>query len=378
MTQSAAKTAPASERRLLDEHKLRLRLIEDVALNAEAYPARLDEPLTPVSSFFIRNNGVMPQIAGDAAKSWVLAIDGEVSRPGSFTLDKLKSSFEVVTQTAVLECAGNGRAGFSPPTDGLQWTDGAVGCARWTGVRLRDVLLASAIRDSAVYTGHYSPDVMADGSGKPALSRGLPIAKAMAPETLLCFAMNDEPLQPLHGAPLRIVAPGFPGSAWQKWLNRIWVRDREHDGEKMTGTNYRLPRHPVAPGAKPDAGDFAVIVDMPVKSLITAPAEGASLRLGQDFEVRGFAWSGHVPVASVEVSADGGRTWRKAELERQGDPFAWRRFRAAVRPAAAGAAILMARAADEAGRIQPLDSAPWNPRGYCNNAVHRVQVTISG
>jgi DMSO/TMAO reductase YedYZ molybdopterin-dependent catalytic subunit len=378
MTESAAKTAPASERRLLDEHKLRLRLIEDAALNAEAWPERLDEPITPVTSFFIRNNGRMPELASDAAKTWTLVIDGEVSRPGRFTLDELKSSFQTVTQTAVLECAGNGRAGFSPPTDGLQWTDGAVGCARWTGVRLRDVLLSIGVKDSAVYTGHYSPDVMADGSGKPALSRGLPIAKAMAPETLLCFAMNGEPLAPLHGTPLRIVAPGFPGSAWQKWLNRIWVRDREHDGEKMTGTNYRLPRRPVAPGGKPDANDFAVILDMPVKSLITAPAEGATLLAGQDFEIRGFAWSGHVPVVSVEISADGGASWQTADLERQGDPFAWRRFRTSVRASGAGAAMLMARATDEAGRVQPLDSAPWNPRGYCNNAAHRVAVTISG
>jgi DMSO/TMAO reductase YedYZ molybdopterin-dependent catalytic subunit len=200
----------------------------------------------------------------------------------------------------------------------------------------------------------------------------------MAPETLLCFAMNDEPLAPLRGAPLRIVAPGFPGSAWQKWLNRIWVRDKEHDGEKMTGTNYRLPRRALTPGEKPDPGDFAVIVDMPVKSFITAPAAGARLRPGQDFEIRGFAWSGHVPVVSVEVSADGGASWRPAELEAQGDPFAWRRFRAAMPAAKAGEAVLMARAADEAGRVQPLDSAPWNPRGYCNNAVHRLAVTISG
>jgi DMSO/TMAO reductase YedYZ molybdopterin-dependent catalytic subunit len=371
------KTAPAAERRLLDEQKLNLRLIEDAALNAEAYPERLNDPLTPAASFFIRNNGSMPQIAPDAARTWTLAIDGEVSKPKNWTLGELKSSFEIVTETAVLECAGNGRSGFSPPTDGLQWTNGAVGCARWTGVRLRDVLLAGGIKDSAVYTGHYSPDVLPDGSGKPALSRGLPISKAMAPETLLCFAMNGEPLSPLHGAPLRIVAPGFPGSAWQKWLNRIWVRDREHDGEKMTGTNYRLPRHPVVPGAKADPSDFDVIVDMPVKSLITAPAEGATLPAGTPLEIRGFAWSGHVPVVSAEVSADGGKTWHRAALEPQAHPFAWRRFRASVMPAAAGAAILMARATDEAGRTQPVDSAPWNPRGYCNNAAHRVSVKIT-
>ena len=219
-------------------------------------------------------------------------------------------------------------------------------------------------------------DRASDGSDKPALSRGLPIAKALAPETLVAYAMNDEPLPFLHGGPLRIVAPGFPGSAWQKWLARIWVRDREHDGEKMTGTNYRLPRRPVAPDGPFDPADFAVIEDMPVKALVTAPAEGFRAAAGAPLAIRGFAWSGHVPVASVAVSADGGATWHAAELEGAGERFAWRRFRAvlAVPP---GPVTLAARATDAAGRAQPLDNAPWNPRGYCNNAVHRVRGTAA-
>src|SRR5581483_1544590 len=281
MNKPPIRSAPAEELRLLGTK--RLRVIEDSALNAEAYPATLDHSLTPIEAFFIRNNGRLPQI--DAAR-WTLTVDGEVSRQKTWSVAELKSSFEQVDVTAVIECAGNGRIFLDPPTDGAQWSDGAVACARWTGVRMRDLLLACGLEENAVYTGHCSPDVMTDGSGRPALSRGLPIAKAMSPETLIAFAMNGEPLPLLHGAPLRVVAPGFPGSAWQKWLNRIWVRDREHDGEKMTGTDYRLPRHPVAPGQKPDASDFAVIVDMPVKSLITFPAAGAVLKFSEECEVR--------------------------------------------------------------------------------------------
>jgi sulfite oxidase len=357
----------AEERRLVDTMKPGLRLLEDEALNAEAHPHLLDEPITPFGSFFIRNNGWLPKFEADG---WTLTIDGEVERPLRFSVAELANSFDRVTLMAVLECAGNGRSGFAEPTSGLQWSRGAVGCARWTGVRLADVLRAAGVKRSAVYTGHLSPDVQVDGSGRAALSRGLPIDKSLAPETLIAFEMNGEPLPHLHGGPLRIVAPGFPGSAWQKWLMRVWVRDREHDGAKMNGTEYRLPTVPVAAGGPIDESKFAVITDMPVKSLITAPAENFVAGVGE-IEVRGFAWSGHVPVASVSVSVDGGASWRAADLEPEVDRFAWRRFRARF-AAAPGPLAVLSRATDANGRSQPLESPAWNPRGYCNNAVHRV------
>jgi DMSO/TMAO reductase YedYZ molybdopterin-dependent catalytic subunit len=360
------------ERRLVDGLKPGLRVHDDDALNAETHPHELDQPITPIASFFVRNNGLLPDVD---AERWTLAVDGEVERPLSLSLDDLMRSFERVSATAVLECAGNGRSGFREPTEGLPWGHGAVGCAQWSGVRLADVLRAAGVRRSAVYTGHFSPDVQTDGSGKRALSRGLPIEKALAQETLLAFEMNGEPLPYVHGGPLRIVAPGFPGSAWQKWLARIWVRDREHDGEKMTGTEYRMPTVPVAPGGAIDERAFEVITDIPVKSLITWPAEDFVLA-GSEIAIRGFAWSGRVPVASVAVSLDDGATWQAAELEPAVDRFAWRRFRARVRPARAGRVRLLSRATDEAGGSQPLQGARWNPRGYCNNAVYRVNGTI--
>ncbi len=369
--------APKSDLDLVARTKPALVVIEDAALNAEARPENLDAAITPLDQFFIRNNGTTPDVSPAEAENWTLTIDGEVEEPRRWTLRELKDRFETVTQTAVIECAGNGRVFFAPATDGLQWTNGAVACGRWQGVRLADVLAVSRPKRSAVYIGHLSPDVMVDGSGKPALSRGLPIEKAVASETLLAFALNGAPLTRLHGAPLRIVAPGYPGSAWQKWLSRIWVRDREHDGEKMTGTNYRLPRTPVAPGEKFDTKDFAVITDMPVKSVITAPAEGFAARAGETLEVRGFAWSGHTPVASVRVSTDGGKSWVDAALDPPAERFAWRRFRAALRPTSAGLVTLCAQAVDTAGNSQPLDTATWNPRGYCNNGVHKVSGRVA-
>jgi DMSO/TMAO reductase YedYZ molybdopterin-dependent catalytic subunit len=371
---SSRPLSSAEERDLLLAEKPRLIVVEDETLNAETAPADLDAPITPMESFFVRNNGALPVIAAEEAKAWTLTVDGQVERPTTWTLDALKTSFPVVTVTAVMECAGNGRSAFHPVTRGLPWGPGAVGCARWTGVRLRDLLEVVRPKPSAVYTGHFSPDTTTDGSG-PAISRGLPMWKALAPETLVAFAMNDAPLTLLHGAPLRIVAPGFPGSAWQKWLSRIAVRDREHDGALMTETDYRLPRRPLRPGDPIDLADLAVLEEIPVKSLVTAPADGFVARPGERIEVRGFAWSGHGPVRAVAVSADGGETWRETELEPAPDRFAWARFRAAVTVGESGPVAILSRATDETRRTQPLD-ATWNPRGYCNNAAHRVAGTV--
>ncbi len=342
---------------------------DEEALNAEPALGLLDEAITPVDAFFIRNNGDLPQTG--PAEAWRLTVDGEVERPLIWSIAQLRERFETVTETAVLECAGNGRSQFSPATDGLPWRLGAVGCARWTGVRLRDVLAASGVKASAVYTGHHAPDRQIGDPARPALSRGLPIAKALAPETLIAFAMNGEPLPALHGGPLRIVAPGFPGSAWQKWLDRVSLRPVEHDGEKMRGTNYRLPMEPVKPGEALDESRFAVITDMPVKSLITRPAHGFVASVGGALEVAGFAWSGSVPVEGVRVSCDGGENWFEAVLESGEGPFAWRRFRAELPIAKAGPMLVMTQARDVAGNQQPLE-IDWNPRGYCNNQVQRV------
>jgi sulfite oxidase len=353
----------------LHRSKPGLTLVPDEALNAETPLALLREEITPNSAFFVRNNGQTPDFSADELARWTLTLDGAVARPRSWTLADLASAFETHTVTAVLECAGNGRAGFSPATDGLAWGPGAVGCARWTGVRLRDLLAAAGPAAEAVYTGHHSPD--RTSAGKVAISRGLPLDRAGHPDVLVCFAMNGEPLPHLHGGPLRIVAPGFPGSAWQKWLTRIEIRDREHDGPKMTGTDYRMPRRPYAPGETVDPADFEVITDIPAKAMIVEPLDGFAATVGETVEVTGFAWSGRHPVASVHVSGDGGGTWSEAALESGEGPHAWRRFRADV--VVGAPALIMARAMDTAGGTQPLEP-PWNPRGYGNNAVQKVMV----
>ncbi|MCU4180931.1 sulfite oxidase [Bosea sp. BH3] len=358
---------------LLRRLKPGLHVHDEEALNAEPALSLLGEAITPIDAFFIRNNGELPEPVAEG--NWRLAIDGEVERPTVWTVAELKDAFETVSVTAVLECAGNGRSQFEPATDGLQWRLGAVGCARWTGVRLADVLRAAGVKPEVVYTGHHSPDRQIGKPEKAALSRGLPIAKALSPETLIAFGMNGEPLPRLHGGPLRIVAPGYPGSAWQKWLERITLRKDEHDGEKMRGTDYRLPISLVAPGEALDPANFSVITDMPVKSLLTAPEDGFEARLGERIRVTGFAWSGAIPLASVEVSGNGGASWREVRLEQGEGPFAWQRFEAQVPAERAGPIAIMARARDAEGNSQPLEPV-WNPRGYCNNQVQRVEGRI--
>lgn len=343
--------------------------LTDPALNQETPPHLLRALVTPTALFFVRNNGTTPCWPRHAA-DWRLEVTGLVQHPLSLTLAELRARLPVVEMTAVLECAGNGRSALSPPVPGLAWGNGAVGCARWTGIRLADLLAQAGVASGAVYVAHESPDHVVGAPGQPALSRGLPIAKALAPETLLAFGMNGAPLDPLHGFPLRVVAPGYPGSAWQKWLTRLTVLDREHDGAKMTGLDYRMPRAAVQPGATPDPAQFDVITDMPVKSLITEPAEGFQAR--GPIRVSGFAWSGVIPLAHVEISADGGATWHMATLEHGDGPWAWRRFNASTLLPSLGEVELMVRATDTAGNAQPLEPV-WNPRGYLNNAVHRVR-----
>jgi len=349
-----------------------LRVLNDRPLNAETPPHLLDDPITPAERHFIRNNGLPPEKMDP--EGWTLTIDGEVEKPLKFTIDDLRRNFEVVTYALQLECGGNGRGFFDPPAKGNQWTYGAVGCARWTGVRLADVLQAAGLKSSAVYTGHYGADRHLSGDpNKIPISRGVPIEKALNPYNLIAFEMNGGPIHPMNGAPLRLVIPGWPGSCSQKWLTRIWVRDRVHDGPKMTGTSYRVPRYPVAPGEKVPKEDFVIIHSMPVKSLITFPATGIEHPADKPLEVRGHAWAGDNFVTRVDISIDFGRSWIRADLDPPENPYAWQHWRATVRFPIHGYYEIWARATDDQGRMQPFAIA-WNPKGYLNNSMHRIAV----
>ncbi|CAM3380323.1 Mo-co oxidoreductase dimerisation domain-containing protein [Paracoccus aminovorans] len=357
-----------------------LMVLGDRPLNVETPVHLLDDDVTPYERLFVRMNGLVPQTALDQnAEGWVLTIDGEVETPLELSIDDLKSRFENVTRRLVIECGGNGRAFFQPGTSGNQWTFGAVGCPEWTGVRLADVLKEAGVKDTAVYTGHYGNDVHLSGDEeKEVISRGVPIEKAMEGDAIIVWAMNGEPLSALHGFPLRLIVPGYPASASQKYLNRIWIRDKEHDGAKMTGDSYRIPAYPVAPGTEVPEEDMVVLKEMPVKSIVTFPETGAEVKAGEEVEVRGHAWCGKGDVASVQYSLDFGQTWQEAELEPAANRFAWQRWRAKVTPPQHGYYEVWARAVDQDGIGQPPLSPVWNPRGYANNIQHRIALVAVG
>jgi sulfite oxidase len=384
------------------EIKPDLRVLPTRELNCETPATLLDLPITPIDLLFVRNTGRLPVFSANQIANWTLAIDGCVEQPQGWTIDELKA-IGSRTVTAVLECAGNGRAYFpanrlinlldagamafdrllsrSPFAKPLQfargfrprwkkwpwfagtvmWSDGAVGCIEWTGVPLAELLQRCGVRTAAVYTGHHSADLSLNRRG-PALSRGLPIAKALHPDTLVAWAMNGEDIPAIHGGPLRLVVPGYPGSAWQKWIGRIEIRDRVHDGRLME--EYRI--------------DGEVIEEMPVNCVITRPANGFEIASGQPLRIGGYAWSGRSGIRKVGVSVDGGASWHVPTLgEAPGGRFAWRRFDIEFQDLAPGPLEIIVRAGDQDSE-QPLQSRSrtGNPIGYCNNVARRVRGRI--
>jgi sulfite oxidase len=245
----------------------RLVVLGERPLVAETPESLLDDDTTPTDKFYIRNNGQIPPSTQDP-DGWKLTIDGEVNNKLEITVGELKKKFRPVTMRMVLECGGNGRGFFSPPARGNQWTNGGAGCAEWTGVRLADVLKAAGLKSSAVFTANFGADPHLSGDAtRQALSRGVPIKKALDPHNLLVWGMNGRPLELIHGFPLRLVIPGWPGSVSEKWLTRIWIRDKVHDGPGMGGTSYRVAIRPMVPGDKPDPANFRDLESMPVRSI---------------------------------------------------------------------------------------------------------------
>lgn len=353
-------------------------VLNDRPINAETPPHLLDDLLTPGDLFFVRNNGIPPKVDGINPDTWEIKIDGEAAAgTQAFTLGELKKQFKNYTYQLTLECGGNGRKEFNPPAKGNQWSTGAVGCAAFTGVRLKDVLNAVGVKSNARYIGYYGADTHLSGDPKKVpISRGVPMSKALEEESLIAWAMNGEPLPVLNGYPVRLVFGGWPASTSGKWLSRISVRDQVHDGPKMGGQSYRVPCDPVAPGTKVPDERMCIIESMPVKSIITYPKSGAVLQGGRSMTIRGHAWAGDLAVQTMDYSIDFGMTWQSCKLEAPANRLAWQHFSATITFPKKGYYEVWARATDTNGKQQPMLLPGWNPKGYLNNACHRIAVKV--
>jgi DMSO/TMAO reductase YedYZ molybdopterin-dependent catalytic subunit len=330
---------------------------------------------TPIERFFVRNHTATPLID---ARSWRLAIYGTGLR-GAPTADRPRTldlrdllRLPSRTITAAIECAGNGRSYFGSqqgtPVSGTQWHLGAIGVARWTGVPLSIVLERAGLTRRAVDVmpiGLDSP-VVVNGTDAGHVRRPLPVAKALD-DVLLAYEMNGRPLPPDHGGPVRLVVPGWVGVANIKWVGAIEVADQPLFSTWNT-TQYRM----IGPDYPPDSPPLTTQV---VKSAFEL-AQGATIPSGQPVELSGRSWSGTGAIERVEVSTDGGSSWRRAHLHGPNRPRAWTRWRLPWHPETPGPTTLLARATDTRGRTQP-DTVPFNTGGYLFGAVVRHPVTVS-
>ena len=351
-----------------------------------ARPPQLETPfsvfneslLTPNDAFFVRyhltNAPPPPELL--QPDRFRLTVGGKVATPLTLSVAELIQKFESVETVAVLQCSGNSRGFFEPRVAGGQLGHGAMGCARWKGVRLADVFKAAGLKPEAT-------QILFNGLDTPALPATPDFVKtldpdlALSPELLLAYEMNGEPLPWLNGFPLRLVIPGYYGTYWIKQVSEITAIDGEFKGFWMN-PGYRIPDDPcaaIAPGTTPKR--TVPISRLNVRSFITAPAAGASLRAGAETRVRGIAFDDGHGIREVLFCDDGGRRWQAAELGTSLGNYAFREWTIPwVVPSRAGTVTLMARATNRLGQSQPLEPL-WNPSGYMRNCVEPVEVTVT-
>lgn len=342
---------------------------EDQPFNAESGLSALADPLTPTDGFYVRAHGDVPDIDPSA---WRLRVHGAVQRELGLSLTTLREAFPEREVTATLQCAGNRRAGLIAIREipgEAPWGPGATGTATWTGVALADVLSLAGPLPGAKHVGFVGADVSPEARPAQLFGGSIPLEKASRAEVLLAWAMNGEPLPPVHGAPVRVVVPGYIGARSVKWLEQIEVRSAPWAGY-FQDVVYRLLPEDGTPGA----GVGMPLGLVALNSDVVTPADGQTVPAGP-LEVRGYAFAGGERyVSRVDVSLDGGATWSPAELLDDLGPWAWRHWRITV-DLAPGDHEIVVRAWDSSAATQPENEAPlWNPKGYVNNARPRVRL----
>lgn len=326
--------------------------------NAETPERALQAPLTSADDFYVRSHFAAPHTE---AAAWRLKLEGGVVATHDITTASLRAHPARKGLIVMLECAGNGRTRFRPLPGGVPWGEGALACGRFAGVPLRELIRVPDDARELVFTGADIGNA-ADGKRQP-FARSLPIDIALDPDTLLCDEMDGAPLTRDHGAPVRLLVPSYYGMASVKWLDSIRATHEPFRGY-FQETDYQYERRD---------GSREPITRMLVKSmLVGAPA---TARVGESARLTGWAWSGHAPIARVDVSMDGGKSWNPANLDAPAGKYAWRGFHHDWTPEKTGVHLVLTRARDEAGHEQPWET-PWNARGYGMNAMlpHRILV----
>lgn len=334
--------------------------------------------VTAQADFYVRSHGDVPRLDGDSHR---LRVDGLVAAPLDLTMPELRRRFPARTVAAVMQCAGNRRGDLLQvaPVSGDPWSAGAIGNAAWNGAGLAEVLRAAGAPEgpaagAALHVAFECCDACEAEGERFRYGASIPLDKAMSPEVLLAWGMNGAALAPEHGFPLRAVVPGYAGVRSPKWLSRITVQDRPSDAHPQA-RDYKL----FPPGTTAETADWArgmTINGMPLNAAICEPAPHAALRAGPA-TLRGYAVASGRAIARVDVSIDGGRRWRQAELEQDpAAPWSWTFWRIDV-ALARGEPELVVRAWDAAGQTQPaLPEDTWNFKGYLSAAWHRVRVTV--
>ena len=330
--------------------------------------------ITPTDAFFVRyHHSLIPEVD---VRTWKLAVGGEgANGEAAFTLDDLKR-LPTAELVAVNLCSGNRRGLFQPHVPGVEWGYGAMGCARWKGARLKDLLDKVGLKKEAI-------EIVFDGADSgvtdktPDFIKSIPTWKAIEETTLIAYEMNGAPLPHLHGFPARLILPGWTGTYWMKHVTSIKAVTKPEAGFWMKAA-YRIPlgRFPlVARFTSQETAVNTPITEIVVNSLITNPIDGANVRMGP-ISVGGIAWDGGYGINTVEVSSDGGRTWTAATLGEDLGRFAFRTFSYTLSPKARGKQTVMARATNKIGQTQTSELI-HNPAGYHHNVVHSVTFNVA-
>lgn len=359
-----------ADKRAVEELRRTLIIHSEQPLNAEPkLSALVEEWLTPVKQFYVRSHGATPTVR---EADYQLTIEGLVNEPLTLTLAELKDRFQPAQTTATLTCAGNRRREFSKikKVGGVQWDAGAIGNAEWHGVRLADVLKKAGLKDGAKHVWFTGLDQITEQGQTFSFGGSVPLEKAMsnrdsASATLLAWRMNQQPLTAVHGFPLRAVVPGYIGARSVKWLGKITVSDRPSPNHFVADA-YKLVQEPS------EASRKEPIYEFPMNSAICVPASGERVQ-GDKLRVRGYALAtgnAERSVKKVEVSSDGGDTWKSAEFVGPRRDFCWRLWQIEV-PIRSKAEKLLVRATDDQGRQQPR-TVEWNLKGYLYNGWHEV------